>query len=127
MKPEWITDNVKRAWLTQQNVELERISGVSGLAQPHDFNTASSDYMKTLEGALDLLHFAAERAGHHYNVGINNDGISTDSPFEVRVIQSEMPYHFIDGPRGKREAESLLHAVLLAIDAIVEHKKEAFA
>lgn len=110
-KAEHITDNVRRAWECMANVPRG------------EFIEYWTDERMSLEDALNLLHWVAERAAYH-------TWMSMESIGQVWYVSAQ-PNSF-DGYLGtgsrfnQKNSDSLLHAILLAIDAIVEHKKGEF-
>ena len=56
MKPEWITDNVKRAW--ERKAFSLSLNDSDRMTQAYRERLAAIDFQE----ALDLLHFATKRA-----------------------------------------------------------------
>lgn len=120
MKEGWITPNVKRAYEMQ--------------ARPHYFDGPHPDAVH-LQFALDLLHFAAELANVPVRISwapVFSATREEPGPTVKREVGYQVANGFpeYDGPEfffGAGNSESLLHAILLAIDSIVAHKPEAFA
>jgi hypothetical protein len=130
VKREQVTDNVKLAWNAHQNVILEELTGVPGLSQLHDYSTASSEYSRTLEGAMELLHFAAGRAEYTTVTEIVSNSLYKDVVYRV-IVYPTQTFPVGQPPVGEKTfvsstTESLLHAVLLAVDEIVAARPEAF-
>lgn len=105
IKSEWVTDNIKRAY-----------TKMWGGPDYHHYNRFVD---RDLQGAIDLLIYVAERADITISFGA------------FRNISMKERWYVVAGiGRGLQwqngSTESLLHAILLAVDQIVDWKPEVF-
>ena|SRR3989344_7099012 len=118
MKPEWITDNVRRA------ARAQHLSGttIGAIAEGKSLNF-------DLEWTLDLLHFAAEKiqAQEHFEVGYLPRRDFTYG-WEANIIKpdSNGRYGEIVAGYDHLDSEEPSHAILATINDAVEKYKEMF-
>lgn len=127
MKPEWITPNVKLAWMKWSGHTNEEWAD-------HILSTWNPGPPIPFDKAMDLLHFVAQRTGRAYIFVIENedraDGQGPD--FDLRLWRrgNKHEVEFITnehGRHGHTKTESPHHAALAAVDAMVENARACFA
>lgn len=141
-----ITENVKRAWAkkwTSDNRE-KGYRGPSITSEKFDVWTRDAKRdntpapLESLGEALNLLHFAAERAGltWRFHWGSRDEhSVAIYGTREVTIAGNRLveegqrlgSWYWGVSEAWQTQVESPLDAVLKAVDAIVAHKPEAFA